>query len=84
MTQTLTFMTSNYDQDYDGTYAPAEARFRIVNHGLIVMAVGGSPVTSLLITDSKQSADAALPRVQDQIPSATVHERVVPSTGERS
>jgi hypothetical protein len=74
MSSDLSFMASSYSADYKGTYAPPYARYRIVADGLIVMAVGGEPLTHLCVTASREAADAGLVRVRDQIPGAEVHE----------
>lgn len=66
-------MPSSYPADYVGTYAPDRARHRIVVDGLIVMAVGGAPLTRLLVTVSREDAEAALLRVREQVPTAEVY-----------
>lgn len=70
----LSFMASNYAADYVGTYAPSEARYRIVNAGQIVMGVGGTPLTQLAVTSRRDVAERVLPLVREQMPNAEVYE----------
>lgn len=70
----ISFMPSSYPAAYAGNYAPPEARWRIVCDGLIVMGVGGTPLTQLAVTSRRDVAVRALEMVAEQLPGATLYE----------